>query len=67
MLAFLPLSLRILGGRGRLAHMEKAQAQGMLGHSVEKTEVRSITCLSDLDPLVPGRTSMVLQKLVDGG
>lgn len=66
MLAFLPLSLRIQGGRGRLAHMEKAPAQGMLGHSV-KTEVRPITYLSDLDPLVPGRTSMVLQKLVDGG
>lgn len=46
--------------------MEKAPAQGMLGHSV-KTEVRPITYLSDLDPLVPGRTSMVLQKLVDGG
>lgn len=47
--------------------MEKAPAQGMLGHSVEKTEVRPITYRSDLDLLVPGRTSMGLQELADGG
>lgn len=48
--------------------MEKAPAQGMLGHSVENTEVRDPSHTSpDLDPLVPGRTSMGLQELVDGG
>lgn len=50
MLAFLPLSLRILGGRGKPSHMEKAPAQGMLGHSVEKTEVRPITYRSRIGP-----------------
>lgn len=38
-LVFLPLAFRALRGRVRLAHMEKAPDQGMLGYGVGKTDM----------------------------